>query len=394
MIHKLFTDRLLTCCRTQEELSTLRDGMEAGNYAVAHQIQSNIRREKTGYRCADCGKFYPFLSIHHQGVVIDPKSLSRPIGRLLKFKKASDVFRGDHYYATNKKSLLRFDISGDGIARQTEAFPIMTGVYHVDVSPDEGYIATETFGNTIAVIDTQTKETVARKRGCDLNGAFRFDHGNRFLYYMDRAIRCWDFLENREWVLWQVPKEWSYRPDSDKEYAVSCSAVLRPDRERIVFQIKGAGNHAVVLRDLDVQGVYPLADSWVLSELSYAPELDQFTLADQDSVYVYDGGFRLTDVFPYPMLQTYQDGGGVFPVTEFGNSTLHHAYLSLDGKWVLLDYFNQILLMERKTGKLRYCVYSDNGGASRFMGFRDETHIWYNWGNSTCIMELPEQENI
>ena len=384
----------LFCCRSAGELETVRQEVEQGQYGEVYRLQSNLQKEKTGYRCGDCGKLYPFLSICHHGECLDPKTLSRPPGRRLKYKKASDVFRGDHYYATNKKSLLRFDIGADGNARQTDEIPIMGGVYQVDVSPDEHYIATETFGHTLAVIDGKTKETVAKKRNCKLNGAFRFDGGNRLLYYMDGAIRCWDFLEDRERVLWQVPEGWAYREGVEHSYAVTCSTVLRPDRERLVFQIHGSVNRAVVLKNLDVQGVYPLADSWVLSRLAHAPGLDQYTLADLERVYVYDSEFRLTDIFAYPVLRIYQDGGAMFPVTYFEKNLMRHAYLSPDGNWVLLDFFQYIALMERQTGKLRYCVYSDNGGASCFMGFLDETHIWYNWGNSTYIMELPEQEKL
>lgn len=384
----------LFCCRSAGELEAVRQEVEQERYGEVYRLQSNLEREKRGYRCKDCGKFYPFLSICHQGKVLDPKDLSKPIGRRLKFKKASDVFCGDHYYATNKKTLLRFDIGADGNAHQTEEIPMMGGVYQVDVSPDERYIATETFGGTIAVIDSQTKETVAKKRSCKLNGSFRFDGGNRLLYYMDRSIRCWDFLEEREHVLWQVPEGWAYREGVEYFYAVTCSTVLRPDRERLVFQIHGAVNRAVVLKNLEVQGVYPLADSWVLSRLAHAPGLDQYTLADLERVYVYDSEFRLTDIFEYPVLRIHQDGGGAFPVTYFEKNSMHHAYLSPDGKWVLLDCFNNILLMERQSGKVRYCVYSETGGVSCFMGFLDETHIWYNWGNSTYIMELPGQENI
>ena len=379
----------LFCCRTPEELEAVRLEVAQGQYQGVYRIQSNLAKEKTGYRCTTCGQGYPFLAIHHQGAVIDPKSLSRPIGRLSRHKKSACVFRGDHYYAVNQKKLLRFEISRDGNVCQTEEVPMMTGVYHVDVSPDERYIATETFGHTIAVIDAQTKETVGRKRSCDLNGAFRFDGGDRLLYFMDRAIRCWDFLENRDWILWQVPEDWAYREGVEHSYAVTCSTVLRPDRERLVFQIHGAVNRAVVLKNLEVQGVYPLADSWVLSRLAHAPGLDQYTLADLERVYVYDSEFRLTDIFGYPALRCYQDGGGMFPVTVFENNALQHAYFSPEGKWVLLDYFHEILLMERESGCLRYCVYADKGGTSTGMGFLDERHIWYNWKDSTYIMELP-----
>lgn len=373
----------LFCCRSAGELEAVQQEVERGQFGGVYRLQSNLAREKTGYRCTICGKCYPFLTIHHQGEILDPKPLTRAIGKRLKYKKASYVFRGDHYYATCKKSLLRFDINGEGKALQTEEFPIMSGVYQVDVSPDGRYIATETFGGTVAVMDAAAKEIIARKRSTKLSGDFIFDQENRLLYYKDDSIRLWDFPVDRERVLWQAP-----------EGNVHCGAVLRLDRERILFQLyKGEQRFAVILRNLAPEQVCPLAGSWVHAELSYVPELDQYTLPTRERVIVYDGQFRVVDTFPYPDLHTCQDGGGMFPVTAFADQVLKHAHLSPDGKWVLLDYFNYILLMERGSGKLRYCVWSPNGGATRFMGFLDERHIWYNWGDSTYIMEIaPGQE--
>lgn len=391
MIHKLFTDRLLTCCRTPEELAALRADMEAGNTTSARQIQSNLTKEKTGYRCTVCGAFYPFLTIRHMGDLIDHKSLSRPIGSLQKYKKSSEVFRGDHYYASNKKTLLKFRIDADGNACQAEEIPMMGGVYHVDVSDDGRYVATETFGGTIAVIDAETKETIARKRSCKLNGDFRLSHGERLLYYKDDAVHCWDFMEDRETVLWQAPGDWIPQTDNGRVYHSHCAAVLRLDRERMLFQLipgDSSGQYALILRGMTPEGLFRIEKSPVLSHLSYEPNLDQYTLPTRDKVIVYDRDFRPIDLITFPELRVYQDGGGIFPITKFEEQLLHHAYLSPEGNWVLLDYFNYILLMERHTGLLRYCVYSYTGRATRFMGFADEAHIWYNWGDSTYVMEI------
>lgn len=383
MIHKLVTDALLTCCRTEAELLQLRQEMEAGNMAAAWSIQDNLAREKTGFRCSTCGRFFPALEIFHNGQPIDPKAISKPIGTLRKYKKSCDVFLGDHYYATNKKTLLRFEIAGDGSAVQTDEWPIMTGVYQVALSPAERYIATETFGHTIAVIDAETRQTIAKKQKLNLNGAYRLTDNGEFLYFQDHAIRCWHFLENREELLWQMPEA-----EIASGRHIYCADLLALDRERTLIRFGGAvSDLAVILR-----GITPIRELKLPAAqphtLSYQPRLDRFTLATQEKVLVCDSGFRQLDEFPYPNILTRQDGGGIFLIKEFDGKPLKHAHLSPDGKWVLLDFFTYLLLMDRETGALRYCVYSHTGTTSTQSGFVDSKHLWYNWGGSTCVMDI------
>lgn len=372
---------LLTCCRTPEELEVCRDD---------RRLQSNLVKEKTGYRCTDCGRFYPMLEIHHNGVMIDPKTISSPLGRRLKFKKASDVFRGDHYYATNKKTLLRFDIDAAGNAQQTDELPIMGGVQRVAVSPDGRYIATETFGGTVAVIDAQRKETILKRRNVDVSGGLHFIGNDVLVYFLeDKGIIRWDFLEGLETLLWQPPHEWREFPDQKDTLPVVCGGIVDAGEGRVVFQV-GIGNRrfAVELQDLMPGRVFPLVNNWALPHLVYVPALERFTFPTGDGVVVYDRDFRVLETFAYPELTKRLDGGGVFPIDEFVGGPPNRVFLSPDGEWVLFDFFNYILLLERKSGELRYCVYSYNGGSSTGMGFLDNRHICYNWGDSTYIMEI------
>ena len=378
--------KLLICCRTPEELAALdlEDSQEQ------RRIQSNLAKEKTGYRCSDCGRFYPMLEVWYNGVQIDPKAISRPLGRRLKYKKASDVFRGDHYYATNKKDLLKFEIDVDGNAQQTDEIPLMGGVSGVAVSPDGRYIAAETFGGTVAVVDAQRKETILRRRNVDVSGGLHFVGNACLVYFLqDKGIVRWDFLEGLETLLWQVPEQWREFTDQKDALPVVCGAVVEAGEGRIVFQL-GIGNRrfAVELQDLVPGRVFPLTVNWALPHLVYIPELQRFTFPTGDGVVVYDRDFRVVETFAYPALTKRLDGGGVFPIDEFVGGPPNRVFLSPDGAWVLFDFFNYILLMERQLGELRYCVYSHNGGASTNMGFLDERHIWYNWGNSTYIMEI------
>lgn len=377
----------LSCCRSSREL----EAAIAGGSSEIRHIQSNLIREKTGFRCADCGAFYPFLEIHHCGEVIAPKSISKPLGKRLKYPKASEVFRGSHYYARNKKTLMRFDIDADGNGCQTEEYPIMGDVWYVAVSPDGRYIATETNGGTAVVLDAHSGENVAKRRSFRSEGSFLFAGSGSLVYFRrDDGIFCWDFLQDRETVLWQVPQSWR----AGDGLPVFCRTALQAGADRMVFQVSiGIESYAVILDGTDTVKTVRLPDSRGLSRLTHTPDPDRYLLPVGDVVQVFDGDFRLTEVFSYPKLCNRSDGGGVFPIDTFFGAPPHRAFLSRDGKWVLLDFFNEIVLMERDTGNLRYCVYSDNGGATRFMGFLDDKHIWYNWGNSTYIMELgPRQE--
>lgn len=168
--------------------------MERGDHLAQYRIQSNLVKEKTGYRCSSCGTFHPFLEIHYNGQTIESKSISKPIGRRLKYRKASSVFCGIYDYATNKKNLLKFGTDAAGNGYLADEIPVMREIREVMVSPD--------------------------------------------------------------------------------------------------------------------------------------------------------------------------------------------------GKCVLYDFFQEILLMERETGALRYCVYSNNGGISRLIGFVNSEYIWYNWGDSAYTMEI------
>ena len=116
---------LLTCCRTAEELAQLEKDIESGNTRTKRTIQSNLVSEKAGYRCTTCGKLYPIMEALYNGVPIDLKATSKPLGRRQKCKKAAQLFRGDHYYAIKGKTLQRYDIDPAGTAALADETPIM-----------------------------------------------------------------------------------------------------------------------------------------------------------------------------------------------------------------------------------------------------------------------------
>ena len=372
---------LLSCCRAGAEIA------EAENdHRAAHRMQSNLVKEKTGWRCSTCGKFYPALEIEHNGTRYDPKSISKPLGRLLKFKKAASIFRGDHYYATNKKTLLKYTIDEMGNGTLTEEIPIMGDVCYVEVSPDGRSIATETFSGTAAVIDAEHRQTLAKRRGLCASGHFCFVGADKLVYFKpDDGIWCWDFRLNQEFPLWRPTAQWR----EGKERPLVCRKVLQLEPDRMVFQLGISNrNYAVELRGLNPVREVRLADSYAVSSLTHMPDPERYTLPVDGKILVYDGEFRLVDEFAYPVIREALDGGGVFAIEVFVGSYPHAAALSPNGMWVLFNYFTKLILMERNTGALRYCVYSYKGTTSAGSGFWDDNHIWYSWADSRYIMEI------
>ena len=372
---------LLTCCRTTEEVMAAKNG-----YREARRIQSNLVKEKTGWRCSTCGKFHPALEIEHDGKSYDPKTISKPLGRLLKFKKWTRLFRGSCYYAFNKKTLLKFNIDESGNGTLADEIPIMGGVCYVAVPPDDLLIATETFSGTAAVIDAATKETIVKKRGFCAKWSFRFLGTDMIIYFKHNdGIWCWEFRCGREYPLWRPNDTWR----EGEELPLVCKNVLQLGPERMVFQL-GISNHcyAVELHGLNPVREVRLADTYALADLTYMANPERYTMPVDGKILVYDGEFRLVEEFVYPFVSSALDGGGIFDITVFAGRHPHWAALSPDGKWVLFNFHSELLLMERKTGALRYCVYSYKGTTSTGSGFLDDRHIWYSWADSTYIMEI------
>ena len=375
---------LLTCCRTDEELEQLRLDVEAGDHRAKYRIQSNLVAEKNGFRCTTCGRLYPMVEVRHNGRNCDVKALSRPLGRRLKYKKASAVFRGDHYYATNKKTLLRFRIDDAGNGILADETPIMGQTEYVSVSPDGRYIATQTFGGTVAVIDSATKETIRKRRSMDTNGTLRFIGRDRLVYYQhDEGLFCWNFREDQQTLLWQAPAQWR---EPNQRPTVTCHNVLEPQEGRLVFQLTaGIWNFALILDGLTPRPPLRLPDTRMLSHLCSFP--GGYTLPLKDRILVYNEEFLLIDEFGYPKLITRLDGGGLFPIDTFDSHVPHHVHLSPNGRWALLDFHTELMLMDLETDEVRFFLWN-HGTTSNGGGFLDDHRLWYTWADSTYIMDI------
>ena len=374
---------LLTCCRTDAELEQMRMDVESGDRRARYRIQSNLIPEKTGWRCSTCGKFHPMVEVHYNGVDLDRKPLSKPLGRRLKYKKSAGVFRGDHYYATQKKSLLRFDIDSSGTGVLTDEIPIMGDVEYFTVSGDDGLIATETFGKTAAVIDAVTKETIAKRRKLEGGNNFRFFDRDHLIYFKhNTGIFLWNFREDRETCLWTPPESWR---NPQNRLVVCCFHVLEPEKGTLVYQLTaGVWCFALILDGLTPREPIRLPDTRALSSLTYCAE--RYVLPLLDRAVVYDKNFRPIRELAYPEVITRNDGG-IFPIEIFSGQAPYHVHLSPNGRWALFDFQAVLLLLDLEADKVRYFLWN-HWTTSTGSGFLDDHRLWYSWADSTYIMEL------
>ena len=255
---------------------------------------------------------------------------------------------------------------------------------YVSVSPDGRYIVTQTFGGTAAVVDAVTKETIARRRNMNMNGTFRFIGPDRLVYFRhDEGLFCWNFREDREDLLWQAPEEWR---EPNLRPTVTCHHVLEPREGRLVWQVTaGIWNFALILDGLTPHEPIRLPDTRLLSHICSFP--GGYTLPLKDRVLIFNDAFLPVDEFFYPELITRLDGGGIFPIDTFYEHIPHHAHLSPDGKWALLDYHTELMLMDLEADEVRYFLWN-HGTTSNGGGFLDDHRLWYTWADSTYIMEI------
>ena len=116
--------------------------------------------------------------------------------------------------------------------------------------------------------------------------------------------------------------------------------------------------------------------------------MNQYTFVCGGRIHVCDENFNTIEEIQYPHLTHISDGGGAFPITRLSIDSPDRAILSPDGGWILLDYFNYIILMDHRDYTIKHCVYSYTGKVASHMGFLDSNRFWYTWGNSTCVQDI------
>ena len=375
------------CCLPPDQQEQIEVAIKNNEPAAIFRAQENLVKERYAYRCQKCGKLYPFLQLEHKGALLDPKLYAKPAGTLYKGKKAAVLFCNSHYYATNKKTLLKFEMDSNFAIQQSDSIPIMGGVYHTKMSPDKRYIATETFGGTIQIIDAHTKLPIAKKQRTDVNGAFIFTDDHKLLYFFEEAIHCWDFQNQANVIVWSISEQ---RKKALRYPTITCSDILYNSKEQTyIFDLKGVDScYIVTIKDMALQQEWLLPAASARSHLVYSAEQNQYTLSEKDQVVIFDSDFNVVEKFTPPHIITHTDGGGTFPIVRHKYQHPQRTFLSPDGRWLLLDYFQYVILMRREDLDIKFCLFSYKGGATRYMGFMDNNHIWYAWGDTTYIQKI------
>lgn len=388
MMKRLFD--FVFCCLSQEQQEMVYTAAENHNPRAVYDAQQNLLREKHGYRCSLCGRFYPYIELDYQNTQTDPRKYAEIAGNLRKGKKMAVIFGKQYYYAKNKKTLVKFEADSDGIFQETDMIPVMADVYNSIISDDEKYIATETLKGTIEIIDVCTKQSIARKQKTPIRGNFIFTPDNKVLYFFKDNIRLWDFHQNTDLVLWTVPEKWKQCDDPRRPIHIVCMNTFYNDREKAYFFVLNAreATYVVSVKNMKLERMVKLPWAPAGSKLLLEENLNQYTFPTKDHVIVYDSDFQVLEVITPPCIVKHHDGGGVFPVTRHSIRIPSRACLSPDGKWLLLYYLGTVVLMRHEDLTIQFCLYSYTGKKVTRTGFVDKNHFWYTWGDTTYIQEI------
>ncbi len=385
MFHFLF------CCMSQEEQEGVYTAVAGNNRRTVYEAQQNLQREKDGYRCSICGRFYPYIGLEYQDDQVDLKKYAKIKGTLRKGKKAAMIFGGDFYYAKNKKTLLKFEADATGAFRETDVIPVMADVGYGAVSHDGKYLLTVTLKKTIEIIDTRTKERIARKLRTPWQ-KFIFTKDNRVLYFLEDNIRLWDFHKNTDSVVWTAPKEWKQGEDPSRRVNIVCKNLFYNGREKAYFFVLSGldATYVVLVKNMEVDRIVQLPGVRVFYDLTFEEALNRYTFPMGDRVVLYDSDFQVVESFVPPCIARNHDGGGIFPVSQHKDRCPGCVLLSPNGKWLLLYYYEAVVLMRHEDLSIKLCLSSHTGTRVTQVGFIDGNHFWYTRGDTTYIQEIEE----
>lgn len=378
------------CCLSEDQQKTLEAFPGSIDIQFVRHAQENLTREKNGYRCSKCGKFHPAVQLLYRDILEDAQQYATLPDKAYKCKKAADVYCGQHYYAKNGNALQKFEVDAEHNARLTDTIPIRRDVCHIILSPNEKYIATETFSGTIHVIDTLTKLPVAHRQRTPVNGAFLFTQDHRLMYFFNDTIRCWDFLGDQDSILFQIPELWKSGSTPREIFSFVCTSIICNHREETYQFVLATRKktYIVAIRGGKYSQVIQIPRTPAFGHLILSEAVNQYTFSDGKDVIIYDSDFNVVEQFTPPQIIELR-GGEMCPITRRRICPFpHQTLISPDGKWLLLDYLTAVILMERATRAVRFCLSSHDGGQLRHMGFHDTDHFWYTKGDTTYIQPI------
>lgn len=385
-------DDYLFCCLTAQQKDILDRSGDRLDAKTIYQFQKNLVMGKKTVKCDICGRTYPRLQVAYNDEFFEPKNVSGLKQKTIKCKLAAEAFLEDHYYALYKKSVVRVDLDKDYNETITEEIPVFGGVYHATVSDDEKYMATISLNGTLSVIDLENKKVIAKllkNRKAVETYEFIFDDNNKLLIFSDNTIFSWDYIKNIKATIWSASENERY----------ICRNVIRGKKAVMFYCLtanegKSFENRGTVIiaSDNNVVSIVSIDGKDNLGKLVYSETLQKYSLCINDEIRIYNETFQEIEKYPYPYFVKYSDGGGCFPITKFGKSSSNpgKVVMSPDGKWILLDYFNEAVLLNQNTKEPVHYLYSYTGSPYNRMGFTNENRLWYTHGNSTYFLDIDD----
>lgn len=388
----MFGEDFLFCCLEEEEKKKVKNAIENSDFRTVYELQSWLVPKPKFFQCTRCGRKYPRIRIDYKGQMHMPEEYKNFPGTTKKYRKRADVFWGDHYYAQNKKELWKINMNEKDVWTLENEISIMGETMYLAISKDETYVATESQKGTLQIQNLLTGAVMAQKRKCKTTGSFLFlEEEEALLYFYENRLWRWKFLQDSTEALVDFSKLY---PEKEEGNIVCQTMLYHSNHKKYIFRLWNDGSTVLAESDLtEVKKIKEITGSSGSSKLLYHSENNMYTIAMEDKAIFLDEDFREIESIICPEIVTYSNGGGYFPMECHRNNTPERIYISPQGKWLLLDYFSNIILLRRSDCRIMYFLYHYNGRTSTNMGFVDEDTIWYNWGDSTYVHRIDSEEN-
>ena len=304
--------------------------------------------------------------------------------KVKKYKKRAILFCKDHYYAINKNSLQRYDITDEGTAVLQAETKVSKDTYVLAASDSERYLVGMTFSHALTVVDMVENKVIAKKKAGSNGGSydFAFAGDDSLLYFIDNQIYCWDFVENKDVLLWSAPAHMEFICRNVVADRLAGSVVFYCLANGKTESIPEAGTYVITVKGNTLTGMKKLGEKDRFdSKLVYSEALNCYSLFIDDKICIYDEQFNVLEEMEAPYFVR-REGLACKP---------EKVYLSPDGKWLLLAYRSSyVILMDRKSKEVKCCLCDKDISSYVAVGFVNERQFCYTKGDSTFIQDFGE----